>query len=166
MADEDALESRPPTVEDLIHLCRELNRLDAKYLVIGGMAVNQHGFVRATEDIDLLVDASPENQERVIAALLSLPDQAAREIAPGDLDAYAVIRVADAFVVDVMREACGVDYQKAAQDIIFVELQGVTVPMPSAELLLRLKQTARAKDVQDREFLKRKLNRQRKAGDA
>jgi hypothetical protein len=166
MADEGALESRPPTVEDLIYLCRELNRLGADYLVIGGMAVNQHGFVRATEDIDLLVGASPGNQQKVIAALLSLPDQAAREIAPGDLDEYAVIRVADAFVVDVMTEACGINYEKAAPDIILVELQGVTVPMPSAELLLRLKQTVRAKDVLDREFLERKLERQRKPGGA
>lgn len=48
------LESRPPTVEDLIKLCRSLNNEGAKYLVIGGMAVIQAGFVRATADIDLL----------------------------------------------------------------------------------------------------------------
>ncbi len=56
------LESRPPTVEDLVKLCRSLNNMGAKYLVIGGMAVIQAGFVRATADIDLLVDAAPENQ--------------------------------------------------------------------------------------------------------
>ncbi|MBS3933246.1 MAG: hypothetical protein KGZ35_02735 [Truepera sp.] len=162
MGDEDALESRPPTTEDLIHLCRELNRLEAKYVVIGGMAVNQHGLVRATEDIDLLIDASLENQKRVKAALLHLPDQAAKEIEVGDLEEYAVIRVADAFVVDLMKEACGIDYQEAAKEIVLFEVQGVAIPMPSAKLLLRLKQTLRAKDVQDREFLERKLKRQQK----
>jgi hypothetical protein len=60
-----ALESRPPTLDDLIDLCRRLNEEGAEYVVIGGMAILQLGFVRATEDIDLLVDTSPENFERL-----------------------------------------------------------------------------------------------------
>jgi hypothetical protein len=48
-----ALESRPPTLDDLIELCRRLNEEGAGYVVIGGMAVLQLGFARATEDIDL-----------------------------------------------------------------------------------------------------------------
>ena len=159
MEDEDALESRPPTTEDLVQLCRELNRLGARYVVVGGMAMNQHGFVRATEDIDLLIDASRENQQKVKAALLSLPDQAAKDIEPGDIEEYAVIRIADEFVVDLMKEACGIEYREAAQDMVLFELQGVAIPMPSAELLLRLKQTVRAKDAPDREFLEKKLGR-------
>ncbi len=58
------LEARPPLLEDLIALCRGLNREGARYVVLGGMAVIQAGFVRATSDIDLLIDTSPENQER------------------------------------------------------------------------------------------------------
>ena len=76
MVDSDAGqegESRPPTLEDLLHLCSELNRLGAKYIVVGGMAIIRLGFARATEDIDLLVDSSPENQELVRQALMTLP---------------------------------------------------------------------------------------------
>ena len=54
-------ESRPPTLADLLTLCRRLNDEGARYLVVGGMAVIRAGFVRATEDIDLLVDAAAEN---------------------------------------------------------------------------------------------------------
>ncbi len=50
------------------------------------MAIISAGFTRATEDIDLLVDATPENQERLRAALLSLPDQAVRDVVPDDLE--------------------------------------------------------------------------------
>jgi len=35
-------QSRPPTLEDLLHLCRELNRAEAKYIVIGGMDLACH----------------------------------------------------------------------------------------------------------------------------
>ena len=66
------LESRPPTVDDLVRLCRSLNNAGAKYLVIGGMAVIQAGFVRATADIDLLVDSAPENQEKIRSKILSV----------------------------------------------------------------------------------------------
>ena len=36
-------------------------------MVIGGMAIIQAGFVRATEDIDLLIDTAPDNlQDQVV----------------------------------------------------------------------------------------------------
>ena len=39
-------------------------------------------------DIDLLVDPSPGNFDRIKAAMLALPDAAIREVQPGDLDQY------------------------------------------------------------------------------
>jgi hypothetical protein len=91
--DADApLEARPPLLEDLVSLCRDLNREGARYVVLGGMAVIQAGFVRATNDVDLLIDTSPENQERVRRALMALPDGAVRDLAPDDLDRYVVVR--------------------------------------------------------------------------
>jgi hypothetical protein len=109
-----APEARPPLLEDLVSLCRQLNREGARYVVIGGMAVIQAGFGRATNDIDLLIDARPDNQERVRRALMALPDQAVRDMAADDLERYAVVRVADEIVVDLMRSACGIAYAEAS----------------------------------------------------
>ncbi len=62
MDDQDDREySRAPELEDLLGLCKALNAEDVRYVLIGGFAVILHGFVRATKDVDLLVDASPEN---------------------------------------------------------------------------------------------------------
>ena len=44
---------RIPTTSDLVVLCRALNEAGARYLVIGGFAINYHGYIRATEDIDI-----------------------------------------------------------------------------------------------------------------
>jgi hypothetical protein len=49
--------SRAPELEDLLSLCQALNAEGVRYVLIGGFAVILHGFVRATKDIDLLVDA-------------------------------------------------------------------------------------------------------------
>jgi len=46
-------DARPPTLEDLLDLCRRLNEAGARYIVIGGMAIIQHGFVRATEGVNI-----------------------------------------------------------------------------------------------------------------
>lgn len=119
----------------------------------------QHGLVRATEVIDLVVDTSPENESRVIQGLLSLPDQAARDLQAGDIAQYTVVRVADEFVVDLMHSACGVTFAQAVQDAVYITLHGVTIPFASLETLWKMKQTLREKDHLDRLFLKRMLQR-------
>jgi len=154
MADNHKKESRPPTLNDLINLCRRLNDAGANYMVIGGMAIIQQGFIRATEDIDLLIDDLPENQDRVRHALMGLPDGAVKEMKPNDLDTYIVVRVADEIVVDLMKSACGIEFKEASKDIEWVVIQGVNIPFASSQLLWRMKQTVREKDSLDCLFLK------------
>src|SRR5262245_56178471 len=104
------LESREPTLEDLRDLCRALNERGARYVVIGGFAIRAAGYNRRTMDIDLLVASDADNEPRVFDALATLLDQAVRELQPGELQQYSVIRVADEILVDLMRSAGGIDY--------------------------------------------------------
>lgn len=154
---DQAPEARPPLLTDLVSLCRDLNREGARYVVIGGMAIIQAGFGRATNDIDLLIDVSPENQEKVRGALLALPDQAVRDMAQDDLERYVVVRVADEIVVDLMKSACGIGYEEASRLVDEVEIEGVRIPFASPLLLWRTKDTVRDKDKVDRAFLERLL---------
>lgn len=158
----DPAESRPPTVTDLLLLCRSLNAQGARYMVIGGLAVNQHGFARATMDIDLLVQASLENQARVKKSLEVLPDKAVLEIANDDLNDYVVIRIGDEVTVDLMAAACGVKYEDAVGDMEIVPIDGVPIPIASPAALIRMKQTYREKDAIDRRFLERLLEERSK----
>lgn len=150
--------TRPPDERDLVALARELNRLGAKYLVIGGMAINRLGFVRATQDIDLLLARDRANQLRVRQALEILPDKAVRELEPDeDLAAWVVVRVNDEITVDLMTEASGIRFEEAAPEIEWVELTDVRIPFASAKLMLRFKQgSLREKDVMDRKFLEQR----------
>jgi hypothetical protein len=149
-------ECRPPTQEDLAALCRELNRLGGKYVVVGGFAIIASGFPRMTTDVDLMVAADTENEAKVFAALASLPDKAVRELQPGELQLYNVIRVADVILVDLMRSAGGIDYAEASKDIVVREVDGVPIPFASPRLLWRMKAgTHREKDALDLLFLRR-----------
>jgi len=49
-----------------------LNGCGARYLVVGGLAVVAHGYVRLTADIDIVLDPEPQALGRAIAALEAL----------------------------------------------------------------------------------------------
>ena len=145
--------TRPPDDRDLVALARELNRLGARYVVIGGVAINRLGFIRATDDLDLLIARDLANQQLVKQALEILPDQAVKELGEEDLSSWVVVRVNDEITVDLMTEASGIGYAEAAAFIEWEEINGVKVPFANAELMLRFKQGSREKDVMDRKFL-------------
>lgn len=88
-------------------------------------------------------------------ALEILPDKAVRELDPGDVAKYVVVRVADEVLVDLMRSAAGIEYAEAARDVIIYEVEGVPIPFASPRLLWRMKvHTHRAKDEPDLYFLR------------
>lgn len=147
--------SRPPTQADLVGLCRELNQRGAKYVVVGGLAIIAAGHARMTADVDLMVAVDAENEAKVFSALSTLPDNAVRELQPGELQQYNVIRVGDEILVDLMRSAGGIDYAEAAKHVVVRELDGVQIPFADAHLLWRMKVvTHREKDFGDLVFLR------------
>lgn len=155
-AQEGELTPRMPSLEDVLELCRELNRQGAKYIIIGGFAIRAAGYVRETTDIDFLIDTSPENEAKVFKALEILPDQAVLELDPGDVEKYKVVRIADEVTVDLMKAACGIAYSEASDLIVYYEIEGVRIPFASPELLWKTKHTThREKDAGDLAFLKR-----------
>jgi hypothetical protein len=152
---EGELEPREPTVEDLRELCRALNERQAKYVVIGGFAMRATNYPRTTMDIDLLVADDLENEAKVFSALGILPDNAVRDLQPGDLQKYTVIRVGDEIVVDLLRSAGGIACAEALQDVVVREVDGVSIPFASPRLLWRMKAiTHREKDMDDLLFLR------------
>jgi hypothetical protein len=153
--DSHDLESREPTLEDLRDLCHELNLRGARYVVIGGFAIRAAGYNRRTMDVDLMVAADSENERLVFEALSTLPDNAVRDLQPGELQQYAVIRVADEILVDLMTAAGGIDYAAAAEDVVVHHVEGVPIPFASPRLLWRMKVvTRREKDAGDLVFLR------------
>jgi len=148
---------RPASLEDLKALIESLNRQQADYLLIGGYALFVHGYHRATTDIDVLVPATVESGVKVRAALLALPDQAARDLQPEWFAEGENIRVADAFLVDILLNACGETYDTLKQYAITVDLEGIPVKTVNLEGLLKTKQTLRDKDISDRRILERAL---------
>jgi predicted nucleotidyltransferase len=149
--------SRPATLEDLKLLLRSLHAHGVDYLLIGGYALAAHGYQRATTDIDLLVAATSESGQRIKDALMVLPDQVAKDIEPQWFEEGENIRVADAFIVDILLNANGQSFETLRPYAETIDLEGIPVKTVKLEGLLLTKQTLREKDVTDRMVIERAL---------
>jgi len=67
-------------------IVRALNDSRVEYLIVGGLAVNAHGYMRGTRDVDLVIGLEPENARRGLEALLGIGYQLAIPVTP---DAFA-----------------------------------------------------------------------------
>lgn len=153
--------TRPATWEDVKRLAELLEAEGTRWALIGGYAIAAHGFVRLSEDVDILVDPSAENARRWIAALAHLPDGATRELV-GQEDVFEregpyAIRVNDEFTVDVMPAACGHSWSELEPFIEERDLDGVRLRVLGLEGLLLTKEGMRDKDRADAAVLRAAL---------
>jgi len=158
----DELTSRPATIEDLKRVIKSLNDNKVDYLLIGGYAIQAHGYIRTTTDIDILVPLNKINGEKVIRALLVLPDKRAKDIDLSWFEDDAVIRLGDEVVVDIMFNACGETYDSLKKYAETVEFDGVQIRTVNLEGLLLTKKGLKEKNIPDRLILEKVLEEQRK----
>ena len=134
-----------------------LARADVDFLVVGGLAVAQAGYVRYTEDVDLLVRSERDNVERLIGALATVGDGAASELTPADFPMEeGAVRVIEDVVVDVFTQMSGHTYEDLLPLSDTHDVAGEAVRFLGAEGLIRLKAPSRRpKDQLDVDMLRR-----------
>lgn len=59
-------------VSSIETIVKALNDAGVKYLIVGGLAVNVHGYERLTVDLDLVIGLESENIKRALNALLAI----------------------------------------------------------------------------------------------
>jgi predicted nucleotidyltransferase len=137
----------------LATVCSLLNDKGVKYVVVGGFAMALHGVVRATKDIDILIEATLDNARRALEALEGLRWGVSRELDPADVISKPITIVGDDPRVDLLTLAWSVRYPDAAPKAQIVEIDGVEVPFADLDTLIRTKQTERFQDKADVENL-------------
>jgi FAD/FMN-containing dehydrogenase len=127
----------PETFESLLV---KLSRAGVDYLVAGGVAVCLNGFVRTTQDLDLLVEPSRANIDRLLRALATFGEGFARELSPEDFRLEeGAVRLNEDFTVDLftlMRSRTFADFRATARRL---EVGDVVVPYLAPESLIELK---------------------------
>ena len=143
-----------------------LNAAQVNYLIVGGLAVNAHGFVRLTRDVDIVLQLEPGNAELGLTTLLSIGYQLAIPVRPEDFakshlreqwrqeKQMIVLKLwsdhhqrtpVDIFIYEPFDFA-----QEALQSELLEISPGVSAPVVSLDTLLEMKRTAgRPQDLLD-----------------
>ena len=150
--------------DKLFSLLQALDEQRVDYYVFGGMALNIHGLVRATEDVDLFVRPDRENIERLRTAVQQVfpDDPTVNEISPDDLmGPYPAVRynsLDGSMSVDIVThlgEAFSFDDLEGEA----TEFHGIQVKVVTPSMLYRMKKsTLRMKDRYDAAWLKQEFN--------
>ncbi|WP_460544966.1 nucleotidyl transferase AbiEii/AbiGii toxin family protein [Echinicola sediminis] len=137
-----------------------LNMHRVEYLLIGGFAMGAYGYIRSTGDLDIFINATPENAKKAIAACITFG------IEEGDLseDMFLVNRMVGIgqppLRIEILKKLDVVDFNLAYQRAEKKNIDGHLIPVISLEDLILLKQAAvkgrnKERDSEDLKFLKK-----------
>jgi hypothetical protein len=125
------------------------------YAVVGGVAVNAHGYARMTRDLDLFIRPTEENARAAFGALLAV-GAPLEGLEPGDLlDDEENLRFGpEEDHVDILASIGEMPFEQVWRNRIEAEVGGVMVPFISkADLIENKRQVGRLRDLADAEEL-------------
>jgi predicted nucleotidyltransferase len=135
----------------LRELLVRLNEADVQFVLVGGLAVNAWGYLRATRDVDLVPDPSAENLEKLDALLRELGgrvDVGGKLLDSGSISTFLrtgdrTLVATDLGQVDVLQGLPQIPsfavLDEQAQD---VDLRGLVIRVCSLEHLLEMKRAS------------------------
>ena len=136
-----------------LQVCAALNAAGAQYLVIGGVACVLHGYARATTDVDILIERTRDNAERILEGLSTIGYGFARELVPEEILERPIFVIGDDPAVDIFLVAWSVKYEQAVKRSSIVQVEGVAIPLIGLDDLIETKRTGRPLDTADIEAL-------------
>ena len=146
--------SLPP---DLVEMLSAFASSGVRYLVIGGHAVSLHARPRTTKDLDLWLDAAPENVGRACAALLSfgVPSEIVHDLRTARPDEIVWMGRIPARV-DFLQTVPGLEFEPCWERRVTADLGGVAVQfLGRDDLLVNKRVVGRAQDRRDVRALER-----------
>ncbi len=127
---------------------------DVRYVVIGGVAAIVHGVPRATFDLDILVEAAPDNARRLLDALLEAGLGTAALTTEKDLLSNEITIFKDKVRIDVQTSTPGLGFQQAWDHRQTMEYQGQPFYVASkSDLIASKKAASRDIDLEDIKLL-------------
>ena len=86
---------------------------EVRYVVIGGIAAVLYGVPRATFDLDILIEATPDNARRLLDALIGARLGTAEMTTPDDILAHEITIFRDRVRIDVQTATPGISFKDA-----------------------------------------------------
>lgn len=127
---------------------------EVKYLVIGGIAAVLYGVPRATFDLDILIEASPENTQNLLNALLEAGLGTAELTSAEEILSNEITVFKDRVRIDVQIRTPGLEFAEAWKRREKMDYQGQDFFVVSKKDLIRAKRASGRKvDLEDARLL-------------
>ena len=141
--------------QDFKEFIQSLNDKKVRYLVIGGYAVAFHGYPRYTKDMDIWIEMSAENADRILAALVEFGFGSLEITSEDFLTSNQVIQLGyPPNRIDLITTPDGVDFSTCYDAKNEVEISGIIVPfIDLANLKINKLASGRLQDLADLENL-------------
>lgn len=137
--------------QDFADLLRSFIGHDVRFMVVGAYALAVHGRPRATGDLDVWIDATPENAPRVVRALAEF-GAPLRDVHEQDFATPGVVfqMGLPPGRIDVLTQLSGVTFADVWPSHIEHETDGLRVPVIGRDAFIQNKKvTGRPKDLGD-----------------
>lgn len=125
-------------------------RHEVRYLVIGGVAAVLYGVPRVTFDLDILIEATPDNAQALLDALLEAGLGTASLVSAEELLANEITIFKDRVRIDVQTSTPGLRFESAWQRRETMEYEGQPFQVASQHDLIASKRASgRSIDLED-----------------
>ena len=130
---------------------------DVKYLVIGGIAAVLYGVPRATFDLDVLIEPTRDNAERLLCAMIEAGLGTASLTNAEDVLSKEITIFTDRIRLDIQTSTPGISFEQAWQRRVTMNYRGQILEVISVGDLIASKTAAgRDVDLEDVRILKSK----------
>jgi hypothetical protein len=136
---------------DFVDLLRAFADADVRFMIVGAYALAVHGRPRATGDLDIWIDATPENAPRVVRALAAFGAPLA-EITEADFARPGVVYQIGVPPgrIDILTDLTGLTFEQAWRDRIRRPFGEIEVDfLGRAAFVHNKRATGRLKDLSD-----------------
>lgn len=136
-----------------LELLGQFNSFGVRYLVIGGHAVQFHGHLRSTKDLDIFVDMSADNPAKVVSALKSLGFSGS-DLSADRFSEPKKQTTLGRYQTELLTSPDGPSFEDAYARRVIANEKGVSIPVVSRDDLLQQKRMlGRPQDIADVEAL-------------
>lgn len=142
--------------QDFRDFLKALNKRDVEYILVGGMAVILHGYVRTTGDMDVWVNRTKENYQKIAKAFVDFGMPVFDMTEPNFLsDNYDVWSFGMSPVkIELMTAVKGLDFDEAFKIAQFYTEENISIRFLHLNSLIQSKKASgRYKDLDDIEQL-------------
>lgn len=140
---------------DFLDLLRAFSDREVRFLVVGAYALGVHGRPRATGDLDIWVEPTPDNAARVMEALRQFGAPTAQVTADDFSRPGIVFQMGlPPMRIDVLTELTGITFAEAWPERVRANFGAVAADVIGRNAFIKNKRaTGRAKDLGDVEAL-------------